>query len=82
MAEVKNKSSRKSRVVPIITAMCAVALVIANTNVSAAPLNGFGVTSSSCNITTFQKPPVIAFKREASAYISSSEWNIFDFWRN
>lgn len=64
------KSSKKSHMAPILTAMCMVAMMMPHAN--AAPTNDY-------NVTVFQKPPVVLFKMEATAYISNSEWNIFAY---
>lgn len=79
--EVK-KSSNKG-VIPIVAAMCMVAMLFTNSVANAATETRYpettDVTTNAYNVSAFSTPPVIIFKRVSTAYISSSEWDVFAY---
>lgn len=81
LTETKKVEVKKSseKIIPIVAAMCIVAMMITNPLANAAPVIQSDVNTDVYNVSSFSTPPVIVFKRVATTYISSSEWNVFAY---
>lgn len=75
--EIKKSSGKWS--IPIVAAMCMVAMLFPNPMANAATINETSIITNAYNVSSFSTPPVIVFKRVATAYISNSEWDIFAY---